>query len=73
MRWTWDGAAKAGYIYVDRSVHRNRTVDVGSGVMVDADAEGRIFGVEVLNAEQPTDMFWSLLDVLSHCRLVMEA
>jgi uncharacterized protein YuzE len=65
---TWDGEAKAGYLHIDANPDCcavARTIDLGTGVHVDVDHEGRIRGIETLG--RPVQMH-HLLVVLRWCR-----
>lgn len=70
-RWTWDDEAKAGYVHINSARTPDRTVDLlDHGFLIDVDTDGRIVGVEVLNASDPVDMVSRLAAVLEHCRIV---
>lgn len=63
---TYDYEARAGYVHVDPTPDAfavARTVDIGGGVHVDLDADGRVRGVETMHEPHLTD----LIRVLRWC------
>lgn len=63
---TYDSEADAGYLYLTEG-EVARTVEVGNGVNVDLDQEGRIHGIESLNG--PVSMS-TLIQVLTRSHIV---
>lgn len=54
MRATYDAAANAAYIYFVEPVAgaAKRTVKASEGMFLDYDAEGRLLGIEILEARE---------------------
>lgn len=55
MRITYDPQADAMYIYLLRNSDVERTAEVAPGIMFDFDANGRVFGIEILDVTERTD------------------
>ena len=55
MRVTYDKEADAAYIYIKYPIRRgeaSKTIEVNENILLDFDKEGKLLGVEVLNARK---------------------
>lgn len=54
MRVTYDGRARAIYVYVQEGVAVARTERLDDRSLIDYGAGGQVVGVEILDADEPT-------------------
>ncbi len=55
MKITYDKEADAAYIYLEGSIEdgeAKKTVELNDNIIVDFDKEGKLLGIEILNASK---------------------
>ena len=72
MRITYDAEADAAYVYLTGSVEEPETRTVTSDIYMDFDGQGRLVGIEVLDASKHLDLDYltPLLERLDETSLV---
>ncbi len=55
MKFTYDKEVDAAYIYLEYPIHSGqveKTVELNENINLDYDSEGKLLGVEILNAKK---------------------